>query len=166
MFRKKARELQEDPDVQVMRGAAEGATTIIGEGVVMDGNITGGRDADIYGHVTGDIILPEGTVRIMPEGYINGNITAASIMISGMVEGCCEGHSVTVLAQGRFSGVCRSAAFSITAGGVFTGTSEPWPDKAEPACLNTEKISPSAERGGNLMPDVRGLIIMKEEEEQ
>lgn len=166
MFHKKIRELQEDPGVQATREAEEGATTVIGKGGVMDGNITGGRDADIYGHLTGDIILPEGTVRILPEGYINGNITATSIIISGTVEGCCEGHSVTVLAKGRFSGVCRSAAFSITAGGVFTGTSEPWPEKAEPACLNMEKKFLSADRGDNLLPDARGQVTMKEEEEQ
>ncbi|HHR8594474.1 TPA: polymer-forming cytoskeletal protein [Salmonella enterica subsp. enterica serovar Lexington] len=66
-----------------------------------------------------------GTVRILPGGHVNGNIAATSIIISGTVEGCGEGHSVSVLAQGRFCGVCRSSAFSITTGGVFTGTSEP-----------------------------------------
>lgn len=125
MFHKKTRGLQEELTVQEVhqatRGAVkEGVTTVIGEGMVMDGNITGGRDADIYGHFTGDIILPEGTVRILSEGYVNGNITATSIIISGTVEGYCEGHSVSVLALGRFNGVCRSAAFSITTGGVFT----------------------------------------------
>ncbi|EBV2827378.1 polymer-forming cytoskeletal protein [Salmonella enterica subsp. enterica serovar Adelaide] len=147
MFHKKTRGLQEELTVQEVhqatRGAVkEGVTTVIGEGMVMDGNITGGRDADIYGHFTGDIILPEGTVRILSEGYVNGNITATSIIISGTVEGYCEGHSVSVLALGRFNGVCRSAAFSITTGGVFTGTSESWPEKTEPVCLQAGENSP------------------------
>ncbi|EFM0751980.1 polymer-forming cytoskeletal protein [Salmonella enterica subsp. enterica serovar Bredeney] len=169
VFHKKTRELQEGRTVQeahqATRGAAEGATTVIGEGVVMDGNITGGRDADIYGHVTGDIILPEGTVRILPEGYVNGNITATGIIISGVVEGCCEGHSVSVLAQGRFSGVCRSAAFSITTGGVFTGASEPWPEKTEPVCLQAGEKAPSPDRRDSPVADVRERAETKEEEQ-
>lgn len=168
VFHKKTRGLQEGLAVQeahqVMRGAVtEGSTTVIGEGVIMDGNITGGRDVDIYGHFTGDIIMPEGAVRILPEGYVNGNITAASITISGTVEGCCEGHSVTLLAQGRFIGVCRSAAFSITTGGVFTGTSEPWPEKTKSVCLQAVEKAPSAGRCESLKPDERTETATKEE---
>ncbi len=169
VFHKKTRGLQEEVTVQAQQqathGAAEGATTVIGEGGMMDGNISGGRDADIYGHVTGDIILPEGTVRILPGGYVNGNITATSVIISGTVEGCCEGHNVSVLAQGRFSGVCRSAAFSITTGGVFTGTSEPWPEKTELVCLQTGEKSRSADRHDSLVADDRERAEMKEEEQ-
>lgn len=143
----------------------KGPSRLLARGGVIDGNITGGRDADIYGHVTGDIILREGTVRILPEGYVNGNITATSIIISGVVEGCCEGHSVSVLAQGRFSGVCRSAAFSITTGGVFTGTSEPWPEKTEPVCLQAGEKAPSADRRDSLVADVRERAETKEEEQ-
>ncbi|EAA6923724.1 polymer-forming cytoskeletal protein [Salmonella enterica subsp. enterica] len=168
VFHKKKQGLQEGLAVQeahqVMRGAVtEGTTTVIGEGVIMDGNITGGRDVDIYGHFTGDIIMPEGTVRILPEGYVNGNITAASITISGTVEGCCEGNSVTLLAQGRFIGVCRSAAFSITTGGVFTGTSEPWSEKTKSVCLQAGEKAPSADRCESLKPDESTETATKEE---
>ncbi|EAX5602873.1 polymer-forming cytoskeletal protein [Salmonella enterica] len=102
-------------------------TTIIGEGTVVEGNILSGMNADVYGQLTGDITLPDGTVRVMPGGHINGTIVAAGIVIGGDVDGCCEGQSVTVLEQGGLRGVCRSTTFSIKPGGVFTGTSETLP---------------------------------------
>ncbi|ECZ0740336.1 TPA: polymer-forming cytoskeletal protein [Salmonella enterica] len=101
--------------------------TVIGAGAVLDGNLSRGQGADIYGELTGDIILPEGTVRILPGGQVNGNISAPTVIIGGVVEGRCEGQTVTVLAQGMLRGTCRSAEFSIKPGGVFIGNAEAWP---------------------------------------
>ncbi|ECL8859527.1 polymer-forming cytoskeletal protein [Salmonella enterica] len=114
------------------------ATTVIGTGAVVDGNISCGQGAEIYGVLTGEISLPEGTVRILPGGRVNGNISASAIIIGGVVEGRCEGQTVTVLEQGTLRGTCCSAEFSIKPGGGFIGNAEAWP----------EPVSPGTREGG------------------
>ncbi|EHI5678378.1 polymer-forming cytoskeletal protein [Salmonella enterica] len=129
MFSKKSRSEQEEhtpvpADDGSLSGERDSTTTVIGEGTVVEGNILQGKNADVYGELTGDITLPTGTVRVMQGGKVNGAVRAAGIVVGGEVEGGCEGQSVTVLAQGILRGTCRSGEFSIKPGGVFTGTSE------------------------------------------
>ncbi|EAA3705519.1 hypothetical protein D8R48_22810 [Salmonella enterica subsp. enterica serovar Newport] len=126
MFNKKSRPQQTVSVPQPV--TADSTTTVIGEGTVMEGNILRGRNAEVYGGLTGDITLPDGTVRVMPGGTVSGTVRAAGIVIGGEVEGCCEAQDVTVLEAGVLRGICRSVAFSIKPGGVFTGTSEPLPE--------------------------------------
>ncbi|ASG19099.1 hypothetical protein DI333_06185 [Salmonella enterica subsp. enterica serovar Oranienburg] len=129
MFGKKSSSVQEEStsahDVEgSLNGELDIATTVIGGGTVVEGNILRGMNADVYGEFTGDINLPLGMVRVMGGGKVKGTILASGIVLGGEVEGCCEGKSVTVLAQGILRGTCRSAEFSIKPGGIFTGTSE------------------------------------------
>ncbi|ECD2400840.1 hypothetical protein EW445_18025 [Salmonella enterica subsp. enterica serovar Newport] len=132
MFNKKSRPQQTVSVPQPV--PADSTTTVIGEGTVMEGNILRGRNAEVYGGLTGDITLPDGTVRVMPGGTVSGTIRAAGIVIGGAVEGCCEAQDVTVLEEGVLRGICRSVLFSIKPGGVFTGTSEPLPEGQREAC--------------------------------
>ncbi|EHM1373170.1 polymer-forming cytoskeletal protein [Salmonella enterica] len=129
MFSKKLKTQQEDADTGLsnhatLPTAVNSSTTVIGEGTIIEGNILQGRNAEVYGRLTGDITLPEGTVRVMPGGTVSGTVRATGIVIGGEVEGCCEAKDVTVLEKGILRGTCRSVAFSIKPGGVFTGTSE------------------------------------------
>lgn len=129
MFGKKSSSVQEEStsvhDVEgSLNGELEIATTVIGAGTVVEGNILRGMNANVYGELIGDITLPLGMVRVMEGGKVKGTIRAAGIVLGGEVEGCCEGKSVMVLAQGILRGTCRSAEFSIKPGGIFTGSSE------------------------------------------
>lgn len=129
MFSKKLKTQKEDADAGLsnratLPAAVNSSTTVIGEGTVMEGNIQQGRHAEVYGSLTGDITLPDGTVRVMPGGTITGTVRAAGIVVGGAVDGCCEAQDVTVLEEGVLRGICRSVAFSIKPGGMFTGTSE------------------------------------------
>lgn len=144
MFSKKSRPEQEEhtpvpADNGSQSGERDSTTTVIGEGTVVEGNILQGKNADVYGELTGDITLPAGTVRVMQGGKVNGTVRAAGIVVGGEVEGGCEGQSVTVLAQGVLRGTCRSGEFSIKPGGVFTGTSETLPESGVKAKTVTER---------------------------
>ncbi|EBS3707155.1 polymer-forming cytoskeletal protein [Salmonella enterica subsp. enterica serovar Hull] len=129
MFSKKTCTLQEKNDCStsddvIQSEGNNSTTTVIGEGTFVEGNILRGMNADIYGELVGDITMLAGTVRVMQGGKVNGIVKAAGIVVSGEVEGCCEGKCVTVLAQGVLRGICRSEEFSIVPSGVFIGTSE------------------------------------------
>ncbi|EAW8017010.1 polymer-forming cytoskeletal protein [Salmonella enterica] len=129
MFTRKSRQETDGDTLRVCSPDTEDVcTTVIGTGAAVEGNILAGTGAEVYGLFTGDISLQEGTARVMPGGRVKGNVRAASIVIGGVVEGSCEGRSVTILEQGVLKGKCCSAEFSIKPGGGFTGTSEAWPE--------------------------------------
>ncbi|EHY0218381.1 polymer-forming cytoskeletal protein [Salmonella enterica] len=128
----------------------EAGLTVIGTGAVVEGNILQGENVAIYGTFTGDIRLPEGMVHIYAGGCVRGNLSAATVLIDGRVEGLCEGQCVTVLEDGVLHGICRSTTFSITPGGIFIGTAEAWP---EGILLQDEQSSEYDDRAdGKILP--------------
>lgn len=156
MFRKKTSVLPAEESVGADRNQGSPVSvqdttlTVVGAGTVVEGEITCGRDVDIYGQFTGGIRLQEGTVRVFNGGAVRGDIAADNIIIGGMVDGCCEGRSLTILEQGILNGMCRSEIFSIKSGGVFLGTSECWPDLPGVGnlCRHTSEFPIPAEESG------------------
>lgn len=141
--------------------SGEYSTTVIGSGTEVEGRITSGKGADVYGVFIGDICLQEGTARVMYGGRVNGDIRAPAIEVGGVVEGRCEGHCVTVLEQGVLKGMCCSAEFSIRSGGVFTGTSEAWPDTEKKAVSMMKKQNSTHE--GTMSVQVPGQEIQTDD---
>ncbi|ETO49715.1 hypothetical protein L325_0122025 [Yersinia pestis 9] len=61
--------------------------TIIAAGTQLKGNINLDGDIQIYGVVMGDIIVNEGSIRLMRSGQIEGNLTAPHITVDGRLKG-------------------------------------------------------------------------------
>lgn len=115
--------------------------TIIADGTKLKGNINLDGDIQIYGVVIGDIIVNEGTLRLMRSGHIEGNLTAPHITVDGRVEGVCVSDNLEVLENGRLNGIVKGSNFSIKKGGVFIGQSE---IAEESAGLAKTKVKPTA----------------------
>ncbi|CNE56094.1 Integral membrane protein CcmA involved in cell shape determination [Yersinia kristensenii] len=115
--------------------------TIIAVGTKLKGNINLDGDIQIYGVVIGDIIVNEGTLRLMRSGHIEGNLTAPHITVDGRVEGVCVSDNLEVLENGRLNGIVKGSNFSIKKGGVFIGQSE---IAEESAGLTKTKVKPTA----------------------
>nr|WP_227744213.1 polymer-forming cytoskeletal protein [Yersinia kristensenii] len=115
--------------------------TIIAVGTKLKGNINLDGDIQIYGVVIGDIIVNEGTLRLMRSGHIEGNLTAPHITVDGRVEGVCVSDNLEVLENGRLNGIVKGSNFSIKKGGVFIGQSE---IAEESAGLAKTKVKPTA----------------------
>lgn len=98
--------------------------TIIAVGTKLKGNINLDGDIQIYGVVIGDIVVNEGTLRLMRSGHIEGNLTAPHITVDGRIEGVCVSDHLEILENGRLNGIVKGSNFSIKKGGVFIGQSE------------------------------------------
>lgn len=62
---------------------------IIPEGVIIEGNLSGGSDTEISGRIEGDITV-DGRLYLGASALITGNVRAGSCTIEGLVEGKVE----------------------------------------------------------------------------
>ena len=62
---------------------------VIPEGVIIEGNLTGGTDTEINGRIEGDITV-EGRLYLGASALITGNVRAGSCSVEGLVEGKVE----------------------------------------------------------------------------
>ncbi|EKN6407228.1 polymer-forming cytoskeletal family protein [Yersinia enterocolitica] len=115
--------------------------TIIAVGTKLKGDINLDGDIQIYGVVTGDIVVNEGILRLMRSGHIEGNLTAPHITVDGRVEGVCVSDHLEILENGRLNGIVKGSNFSIKKGGIFIGQSEITEESVEPA---KTKVKPTS----------------------
>ena len=66
--------------------AAEGITRI-GEGTVIEGEVTGGEDLVIEGKVDGTIELPNHVLTVGPTGRVKAELSAKTVVVLGKVSG-------------------------------------------------------------------------------
>ena len=110
------------------------APTVVGAGMTMKGEIKGEGSIVMLGTFEGEILL-DGTLHVGPEARIDANISAASIVIAGVVRGNLAAHTrVEILASGSLTGSVRSGSFTAADGAVVKGELwiEPPPTPAAP----------------------------------
>ena len=66
--------------------ASEGITRI-GEGTVIEGEVTGGEDLVIEGKVDGTIELPNRVLTVGPTGRVKAELSAKTVVVLGKVSG-------------------------------------------------------------------------------
>jgi cytoskeletal protein CcmA (bactofilin family) len=110
--------------------------TVIGEGTIIEGNITSAASLRIEGHVTGDIHCT-GDVTIGEKGLATSDINARNIINAGTIRGSVtSAGKLTITATGKVQGSIAVAALIIADGGVFQGTS-----KMEPKPQQNDKVA-------------------------
>ncbi len=76
----------------------------------------------MYGQFVGTLQLNGGTVRIMEGGRIEGDVSAAHVIINGTLDGTCASSEVEILENGKMKGLFR--AEPLRKGGQFVGQSQ------------------------------------------
>jgi cytoskeletal protein CcmA (bactofilin family) len=109
-------------------------TTIISNGVKIEGKITSSGNIRVDGEIFGDIIS-QSNVTVGENGKVNGQISAAAITIGGMVSGTVRAKEKLILdAKCNLNGDIFTKIFSVEAGAKFEGKSkmgeEIFPNKA------------------------------------
>ena len=100
---------------------ANGETTIIGAGTVVEGILKTTASTRIDGTVNGDI-SSEGMIVVASEGIVNGNIKAVDVKISGTVKGNVTTTGKTeLLSSGKLIGDINTGSLSIDETAVFQG---------------------------------------------
>ena len=98
--------------------------TVIGTDVrISNGEVSGDGDMVIAGKVDGNIII-SGSVVVEGTGSVNGDITASTVFVSGMVKGCINAglSNIEIYSTGSVFGDIVCSALRVEDGGHFEGS--------------------------------------------
>ena len=110
------------------------ASTVVGPGVTLKGELHGEGTVVILGSFEGDVAL-DGSLHVGPEGRVDANISASTVVVAGAVRGNLSAHTrVEILPSGSLTGSVRSGSFAAADGAVVKGELwvEPPPAEATP----------------------------------
>jgi len=97
------------------------AGTVIGEGLVVEGDITGDEEIVINGTLRGRLTTTD-AVTVGGTAVVGADITGASLSVAGQVTGdVSASERVDIQAGGRLVGDIRAARFTIADGASFKG---------------------------------------------
>lgn len=100
---------------------AEGAESIIGADLAIEGSIVGTGNVRLAGRFTGDVTV-DGVVTIEPGARLAGGVRATSVAIAGELEGnIVEAERVDVLASGVMMGDLKADMLTLAAGSRVRG---------------------------------------------
>jgi cytoskeletal protein CcmA (bactofilin family) len=95
----------------------------IGAGVTLKGELSGKEDVIVEGHVEGTITLEQHGVIVEDSGRVDGNITASTICVAGVVRGDLHGKEQAVLLKtGRVEGNIYAKSVTLETGAQFKGS--------------------------------------------
>jgi len=105
-------------------GVKSEETTIISNGVKIEGKITSSGNIRVDGEVLGDIIS-QSNVSVGENGQVNGQINAEVITIGGKVSGTVKAKEKLVLdSKGNLKGDIFTKILVVEAGAKFDGKSK------------------------------------------
>lgn len=97
------------------------ATTVIGSGVTIEGEITAEEEVVVAGTVRGKLTA-DGPVTVESGGVVEADIGATTLSIGGIVSGNVSASDrVDLLSGGRLVGDVRAARITIADGASFKG---------------------------------------------
>ncbi len=96
-------------------------TTIIGESILINGNLNGDEDLTVRGRVEGTVTLTK-TLIVEPTGVVKAEVQVKSLVISGAVVGNVTAtESVEITKDGRMVGDIAAPRVIIVDGASFRG---------------------------------------------
>ena len=97
------------------------AGTVIGEGLVVEGDITGDEEIVINGTLRGRLTTTD-AVTVGGTAVVGADITGASLSVAGQVTGdVTASERVDIQAGGKLVGDIKAARFTIADGASFKG---------------------------------------------
>jgi len=113
------------------RDRSAATATLISQGCVINGELSGTCDLHIGGEVVGDCDI-DGTVTISENGLWHGTVQADNVVVAGQVTGdIVARHKVEITPSAKIDGTVTGEAIAVAEGAVVegvmktTGQSEP-----------------------------------------
>jgi cytoskeletal protein CcmA (bactofilin family) len=98
------------------------AGTVIGEGLTIEGELTGEDEVVVHGTVRGTLSTTE-SVSVSAGGVVEADVGASSLTVAGQVTGNVTAQDrVDLQAGGRLVGDVKSARLTIADGASFKGS--------------------------------------------
>ncbi len=94
--------------------------TLIGEGFLIEGNVTTPSSTRLDGTVKGNI-GSKGSLVIGEKGIVSGEVSAAEVIVYGRVEGNVESGKLIIKSGGIVNGDVFSKSLIIEDGGIYNG---------------------------------------------
>lgn len=95
--------------------------TLIGETILVNGNLTGDEDLLVLGKVEGSITLAK-TLHVQESGIVKANVQVRNAIISGIVVGNIQAtDAVEITEKGRMVGDIKAPRVIIVEGAAFRG---------------------------------------------
>lgn len=98
--------------------------TVIASDVHVEGNIISSTPVYIHGSLRGNITAPEGMIKVMRNGTVEGNITCRELIIDGTVVGQCIADTIEIYDNGKIDGTLAYRHIAVKRGGEFSGQVE------------------------------------------
>ncbi len=96
-------------------------STVVGETILVSGNLSGDEDLLVLGKVEGAISLTK-TLHVQESGIVKANVQVKNAIISGIVVGNIQASdSVEITEQGRMVGDIKAPRIIIVEGASFRG---------------------------------------------
>ena len=120
-----------DSRLRRIRDRSSGAATLISEGCKITGEVTGDGDFLVNGQIAGDCDI-DGTVTLAANGFWQGSIRAANVIVAGQIEGDVTANGkVEITDTAKISGTVTGEAIAVAEGAVVEGVMKTT-GKAEP----------------------------------
>ena len=98
------------------------AGTVIGDGLTIEGEITGDDEVVVHGTMRGTLSTSE-AVSVAQGAVVEADVSASSVMVAGQVTGNVTAQDrIDIQAGGRLVGDVKSARFTIADGASFKGS--------------------------------------------
>lgn len=99
--------------------------TIIGEGVIIEGKISGSGNLIVEGLIKGDVDLEKNSFTVGPNGRVEGEIIAKDVVINGQMYGKVNAvQTIKITQHADFCGEISAKSISIDDGAFFKGKVE------------------------------------------
>ena len=96
-------------------------TTIIGEGIKLEGDFSGQGDLELYGELKGNITI-SGRLKIGSNATAVANIVASNAEVAGVVKGKISiTNSIDILSTGNIHGDVKAQQITIAKGAAING---------------------------------------------
>jgi cytoskeletal protein CcmA (bactofilin family) len=95
--------------------------TIISEGCLIEGTISGEGSVRIDGQVMGDLNVRQHVI-VGSKGVVTGNVTTAEMTLFGTVKGNVSSSVLEIRAGGNINGDITTSQMSIELGGIHNGS--------------------------------------------
>lgn len=108
---------------QKNRGSSDVVETVLGEGVVFEGNISCEGSIKVEGALKGDVKVDH-TLVVGPNGSVAGDINAGGVIIFGEVNGKIDAGLLEIKSTGRITGEILIETLITEAGGAMNAKCE------------------------------------------
>jgi len=101
----------------------DNSSAIIGESIIVVGDVSGKEDILINGTVEGDLNFRENDIFVGKTGHVNANVTAKIIIVEGDVRGELRANEqVKIKPSGKVTGDIRAPRVELDDGCQFKGS--------------------------------------------